>query len=1188
MKNRSLHRVCSLLLLVSVVTLSASAQGNSHNKNSGNTSWTNNGGWDTGNIPGPADTAIINSGTLTISGAQFIGRLRANGGHIEGATGASTDSLTLTGGNSNSEWSDGTIRDLTLIIGQAGALNIESSSHNHLLAAVLEIQSDDGFGLANWTQGTIQMDDGSRIENAGNFDDSANSRIYTFTGTTGQFNNLADGEYNKIGGGTTEIDVVFNNHGVVNIDAGTFILDGGGEMTGTGSFAVDAATILRFDHDYTITNAAHLTGSGQVELTNGTLSLDGDVNVPDFAIKGGFLTGTHTFHQGATWSEGLIKDGATTNDDDSIFNIQSATADNNLSNHTFTNEGTVNWTDGDIQGDNGTTINNAGTFNDALTEDHEVRRFTGANFVFANSGTYHKTGPAKTEFDVTFNNSGTVDVDAGTLVLDGGGSADSTAIFDINAGATLRFDHNYAIADAAALTGEGTFELTGGILDMAGEIAARFRQDGGNIDGDFDIAGTFDWDGGFWNADEDNTATTILSTGILNIDGNSRTYHNRDIVNEGTVNWRDGDLDTNTAGSFTNRGQFNDLTDHDHELAETTGSSVFDNEGTYTKSTTSTTGIRQNFVQDGTLQIQAGRVIFKDELDFTETSQTTVSSGAVLESQNTTHFAGVTLEGGGTYEASSGTLTGSATFNTAFEQSGATLDGAFVFTRDWTYYSGLINDGRHIDLQGTARGFIQPTSLLVLGGGSQVKVGAEAALAWHSGLIRTGGDAGIAVSGLMTTDFDGELNQDSAGDGFLTVSGSFRKTGGSGTTRIEVPVELTGRLESHTGTVLLAAGGTSSAGTFDIFNGATVQISNGFSFNDETRVQNAGTLLLSGGTFALHDDVNLGNQATVSGGTLTGTHSLTGRINVTGGGFDGSGTTTVASGATLEFSQVEDNPLPRSFVNQGRILWSDGDMTGSGGNALTNHGEFAVAGDGTFGSAADDFSIHNYGKFTKTGGTGTTVIDVPFTNHGTLSAETGQFHFTDSLAFGSNATLGGGVQFDAPLTLPSSSTLAGNGTIMGSITTGGTVAPGNSIGSLTITGDLTLLASSTSFFEISASTDPISSDFVSVSGTLTLGGTLSWDLFASLDPVQTDVFTLYSAGTLTGAFQNVANGGRLFAADMNRSFLVNYGAGSAFDPNRVILSDFTFTPIPEPSTWALMMMGLGLIGLRVSRRPRRS
>lgn len=48
------------------------------------------------------------------------------------------------------------------------------------------------------------------------------------------------------------------------------------------------------------------------------------------------------------------------------------------------------------------------------------------------------------------------------------------------------------------------------------------------------------------------------------------------------------------------------------------------------------------------------------------------------------------------------------------------------------------------------------------------------------------------------------------------------------------------------------------------------------------------------------------------------------------------------------------------------------------------------------------------------------------------------------------------------------------------------------------------------------------------------------------------------------------------------TFTVNYGAGSLFAVNSVVLSNFT--PIPEPSTYALLALGAAAVLWQVRRR----
>ena len=59
---------------------------------------------------------------------------------------------------------------------------------------------------------------------------------------------------------------------------------------------------------------------------------------------------------------------------------------------------------------------------------------------------------------------------------------------------------------------------------------------------------------------------------------------------------------------------------------------------------------------------------------------------------------------------------------------------------------------------------------------------------------------------------------------------------------------------------------------------------------------------------------------------------------------------------------------------------------------------------------------------------------------------------------------------------------------------------------------------------------------------------------SQLTPSQTFVL-LTSQTALTGTFNNVANGARLTTADGLASFQVNYGPGSSYGANNLVLSD---------------------------------
>jgi hypothetical protein len=79
---------------------------------------------------------------------------------------------------------------------------------------------------------------------------------------------------------------------------------------------------------------------------------------------------------------------------------------------------------------------------------------------------------------------------------------------------------------------------------------------------------------------------------------------------------------------------------------------------------------------------------------------------------------------------------------------------------------------------------------------------------------------------------------------------------------------------------------------------------------------------------------------------------------------------------------------------------------------------------------------------------------------------------------------------------------------------------------------------------------------VNVTGDAFLGGDLQLALLGSFLPNPASMFTIFDARGVSGAFANVANGQRLATGDGLGSFLVNYGAGSPFNPNQIILSAF--------------------------------
>src|SRR5204862_5402102 len=91
---------------------------------------------------------------------------------------------------------------------------------------------------------------------------------------------------------------------------------------------------------------------------------------------------------------------------------------------------------------------------------------SGGNAVVNNQGNFTKSGSAATStISTLFNNSGTVNVQSGTLNLSGGGT--DSGIFNISALTTARFSSNFLLTGIAAffggsLAGTGTLALGSG------------------------------------------------------------------------------------------------------------------------------------------------------------------------------------------------------------------------------------------------------------------------------------------------------------------------------------------------------------------------------------------------------------------------------------------------------------------------------------------------------------------------------------------------------------------------------------------------------------------------------------------------------------------------------------------------------------------------------------------------------
>ena len=229
-------------------------------------------------------------------------------------------------------------------------------------------------------------------------------------------------------------------------------------------------------------------------------------------------------------------------------------------NGALTNAGTVNWQDGQISvsqnsswGYTGEITNQADGLFDIRCDQALINGFYG-NPQFHNSGTLRKSaGTGATEFSVYFDNSGTVEAQAGLLHFNSGANlggrfqADTDVAIEFAGGSvaappTIDFQGPGQVRITAAnvaLNGlSGVMDLygstvtgavaTGGILSLhAGTCTSLTVGDGG----------TFNFDGGWLSS---GASLAVASGGELNITGT--LYLLGPLTNAGTVNWQDGQI----------------------------------------------------------------------------------------------------------------------------------------------------------------------------------------------------------------------------------------------------------------------------------------------------------------------------------------------------------------------------------------------------------------------------------------------------------------------------------------------------------------------------------------------------------------------------------------------------------------------------------------------------------------------
>jgi hypothetical protein len=328
-------------------------------------------------------------------------------------------------------------------------------------------------GAGTWINNWIFLNNNAHFNNAGTLDVQTDYGIQSAVGG-GTFNNTGAITRTQGVGNTIIYDgVVFLNSGMLSVESGTWSAYGAATSTGSFSVATDANLDL---HNQTLTGTSSITGAGHVNLVDSTVagtynvtgstSLDGmtkftgtvssvgeltvggvaefspiggpaTLTIPGLTIYG-TLKGTDNFRVDGpfNWAGGALQG---VNGHGSLTVLSDMTLNGNYTVDQFNliNKARTDWTGGTVRFLNASRFtNSAGAlFDDQI--DGTFGSYDGTISIFDNAGLFLKSGSTGTTYlDMQLNNSGTVQVDQGSLnlgrgyvPLPGGGGSGSIGIY---------------------------------------------------------------------------------------------------------------------------------------------------------------------------------------------------------------------------------------------------------------------------------------------------------------------------------------------------------------------------------------------------------------------------------------------------------------------------------------------------------------------------------------------------------------------------------------------------------------------------------------------------------------------------------------------------------------------------------------------------------------------------------------
>jgi len=817
-------------------------------------------------FPGPGDAVAITTGNgVSLNGNATIAGLDCQKPFTLSGT------LTVNGAASFTapvNWnSDGMLGAGTTTT--SATLYIATANTKTLQARMLRANGD-----TIWSgTGTFDLSNGAVFENHGVFAVEGDALMSFSFGNPATFNNNGSFVKQNSAGETLIQGVIFNNAGSVSVSTGRLRLATTG--TSTGSFHIaEFGDNLILNNDYTFASGTSLTGQGVMLIDGATVSLAADVVANRTTLNSGSIIGPGAFTCSQLYWYGgsMAGPGATVVSETELLGSSVKT----LNGRTLTNLTATVWPgNGTLDMTNGAMINNGSYF--SVRGTGALIHSSGAPSTFTNTGTFEKTTSAGVTLvqDVVFNNSGTVDVKAGTLRLTTTGTSSGT--FLVAMFTAVEMGSGSHTLDGAAVTGDGFLRLNGATVTVAGSVSAgNVKLEAGSLTGAGALTcyNSLQWTGGIMTGPglTSNTGEAYISGAGLKTDS-GRTFNNN-----GNVRWSDaGSLDLANGATFNNDSSF--VAENDATMTHSSGApSTFNNKSAATFRKSNSTGV--TLIQDvifnnlGTVDVRSGTL----RLTTTGTSTGTfsVAAGAKIEMGSGSHtLDAAAVTGDGSLRLAGATVTVSndvSATNVALAAGVLTGTGTLACEDSLEWISGTMTGAGEtlITKDATATltgGFLKSAQMRTLTN--------EGLVIWtDGGTLDLSNGATFFNVGTFELFNDALVNFSFGSAAAFNNLGTFTKLNSGGETQfVGVPFNNSGQVEVQTGTLRMFSPYTQTNGATTVSGGAMLRSSQPISLQ--------GGIL--GGTGTVNASVQ-NTGAEVSPGMPVGTLTVTGNYTQSAGG----------------------------------------------------------------------------------------------------------------------------------------------------------------------------------------------------------------------------------------------------------------------------------------------------------------